>query len=70
MIRSTATPMFADIDSAIAQIEMAEGDRNHAFRLAHRACQRQVDELANPSPCADLVVPCQVFAIVGRGGGI
>ena len=52
LIRSTATTVFASLVGAMAQIEinpLAEGDRNHAFRLAHRAYPRLVDELDNPS---------------------
>src|SRR6185312_13645404 len=39
LIRSTATTVFASQVGAMAQTDMnplAEGDRNHAFRLAHR----------------------------------
>ena len=35
---------------------MAEGDRNHAFRLAHRAYPRLVDEPHNPSLRTDLCI--------------
>ncbi len=52
VIRSTATTVFASVVSAMAQIDinpLAEGDRNHAFRLAYRAYPRLMDELDNPS---------------------
>src|SRR3984957_18948223 len=48
LIRSTATTVFATTIAAMAQTDMnplAEGDRNHAFRLAFRAYPRLVDEL-------------------------
>src|ERR1700733_10331933 len=51
-IRSPATTVFASLVGAMAQTDLnplAEGDRNHAFRLAHRAYPRLVDELDNPS---------------------
>jgi alcohol dehydrogenase class IV len=57
LIRSTATTLFAGLVGAMAQIEinpLAEGDRNHAFRLAHRAYPRLVEELDNPSLRTDL----------------
>ena len=50
LIRSTATTVFATSIAAMAQTDMnplAEGDRNHAFRLAFRAYPRLVDELDN-----------------------
>ena len=56
LIRSTATTVFASLVGAMAQLDinpLAEGDRNHAFRLAHRAYPRLVDELDNP-PCASI----------------
>ena len=59
LIRSTATTVFAGLVGAMAQMEMnplAEGDRNHAFRLAHRAYPRLVDELDNPSLRIDLCI--------------
>jgi alcohol dehydrogenase class IV len=59
LIRSTATTVFASLVGAMAQTDinpLAEGDRNHAFRLAHRAYLRLVDELDNPSLRADLCV--------------
>jgi alcohol dehydrogenase class IV len=52
LIRSTATTVFASQVAAMSQADMnplAEGDRNHAFRLAHRAYPRLVDELDNPA---------------------
>jgi alcohol dehydrogenase class IV len=59
LIRSTATTLFAGLVGAMAQTDMnplAEGDRNHAFHLAHRAYPRLVDELDNPSLRIDLAV--------------
>ena len=59
LIRSTATTVFAGLVGAMAQIEinpLAEADRDHAFRLAHRAYPRLVDELDNPSLRVDLCV--------------
>jgi len=51
LLRSTATTVFAGLVGAMAQTAinpLAEGDRNHAFRLAHRAYPRLVDEPDNP----------------------
>ena len=59
LIRSTATTLFAGLVGAMAQIEinpLAEGDRSHAFRLAHRAYPRLVDEPDNPSLRTDLCI--------------
>ena len=59
LIRSTATTVFASCVAAMAQTDMnplAEGDRNHAFRLAHRAYPRLVDELDNASLRMDLCI--------------
>ncbi len=59
LIRSTATTVFASAVGAIAQVEinpLAEGDRNQAFRLAHRAYPRLVDELDNPALRTDLCI--------------
>jgi alcohol dehydrogenase class IV len=59
LIRSTATTVFATSVAAMAQTDMnplAEGDRNHAFRLAFRAYPRLVDELDNPSLRTDLCI--------------
>ena len=57
LIRSTATTVFAGLVGAMAQVDinpLAEGDRNQAFRLAHRAYKRLMDELDNPSLRIDL----------------
>ena len=57
LIRSTATTVFATNVAAMSQIDinpLAEGDRNHAFRLAHRAYPRLMAELDNPSLRIDL----------------
>src|ERR1700722_13483329 len=59
LIRSTATTVFASLVGAMAQTEinpLAEGDRDHAFRLAHRAYPRLVDELDNPALRIDLCI--------------
>jgi alcohol dehydrogenase class IV len=59
LIRSTATTVFAGLIGAMAQTDinpLAEGDRNHAFRLAHRAYPRLADELDNPSLRVDLCI--------------
>ena len=59
LIRSTATTVFATTVAAMAQTDMnplAEGDRNHAFRLAFRAYPRLVDELDNPALRTELCI--------------
>jgi alcohol dehydrogenase class IV len=59
LIRSTATTVFAGLVGAMAQTDinpLAEADRNHAFRLAHRAYPRLMDELDNPSLRIDLCI--------------
>lgn len=59
LIRSTATTVFAGLVGAMSQIDMnplAEGDRDHAFRLAHRAYPRLVDDPENPTLRTDLCV--------------
>jgi alcohol dehydrogenase class IV len=59
LIRSTATTVFAGSVAAMAQTEinpLAEGDRDHAFRLAHRAYPRLIDEPDNPAPRIDLCI--------------
>ncbi|MBN9563759.1 MAG: iron-containing alcohol dehydrogenase [Alphaproteobacteria bacterium] len=59
LIRSTATTVFAGLVGAMAQTDinpLAEGDRDHAFRLAHRAYPRLVDELDNPSLRVELCI--------------
>jgi alcohol dehydrogenase class IV len=57
LIRSTATTVFAGQVGAMAQTDLnplAEGDRNHAFRLAYRAYPRLVDQPDNASLRIDL----------------
>ena len=57
VLRSTATTVFASLVGAMAQTginPLAEGDRNHAFALAHHAYRRLVDEPAEPSLRTDL----------------
>jgi len=59
LIRSTATTVFAGLVGSMAQTEinpLAEGDRNHAFHLAHRAYPRLVDDLDNPTHRIDLCI--------------
>lgn len=59
LIRSTGTTVFASVVSAMSQLDinpLAEGDRDHAFRLAHRAYPRLVDEIDNPAPRMDLCI--------------
>ena len=59
LIRSTATTVFAGLVGAMSQTDinpLAEGDRNHAFRLAHRAYPRLVDELDNPALRIELCI--------------
>lgn len=59
LIRSTATTVYAGLIGSMAQLDMnplAEGDRNHAFRLAHRAYPRLIDEIDNPAPRIDFCV--------------
>jgi alcohol dehydrogenase class IV len=59
LIRSTATTVFAGSVASMAQTEinpLAEGDRNHAFALAHRAYPLLADEPDNPSHRVDLCV--------------
>jgi len=59
VIRSTATTVFAGCVAAIAQTgvnPLADGDRNHAFRLAHRAYPRLMDALDDPSLRIDLCI--------------
>src|SRR3546814_10677945 len=57
VIRSTATTGFAGQIAAMSQTglnPLAEGDRNQAFRLTHRAYLRLMDELDNPALRIDL----------------
>jgi alcohol dehydrogenase class IV len=59
LIRSTATTVFATNVAAMSQTDinaLAEGNRNHAFRLAHRAYPRLMDELDNPALRIDLAL--------------
>ena len=59
LIRSAATTVFAGLVGSMAQLDMnplAQGDRDHAFRLAHGAYPRLVDELDNPSLRIDLCI--------------
>ncbi len=59
LIRSTATTVFAGLVGSMARTEtnpLAEGDRDHAFRLAFRAYPQLVDDLDNPSHRIDLCI--------------
>ena len=59
LIRSTATTVFASLVGAMAQTDvnaLVAGDLGHAFRLAHRAYPRLIDELDNPSLRMDLAL--------------
>ena len=59
LIRSTATTIFAGAVSAMAQTHinpLAEGDRDHAFRLAHRAYPRLIEAIDDPAVRIDLCV--------------
>ena len=59
LIRSTATTVFATTVAAMSQTDinaLAEGDRDHAFRLAHRSYPRLMDELDNASLRIELCV--------------
>lgn len=59
LIRSTATTVFATNVAAMSQTDinpLAEGDRNHAFLLAHRAYPRLMAELDNPALRVDLAL--------------
>ena len=59
LIRSTATTVFAGLVGSMAQLDinpLAEGDRNHAFRLGYRAYPRLVEELDNPALRIDLCI--------------
>ena len=59
LIRSTATTVFAGTVGAMAVTALnplAEGDRDHAFRLAWRTYPRLMDELHNPSLRIDLCI--------------
>jgi alcohol dehydrogenase class IV len=59
LLRSTATTVFAGLVGSMAQLAMnplAEGDRNDAFRLAHGAYPRLVDEPDNPALRIDLCI--------------
>ncbi len=59
LIRSTATTVFAGAVAAMSQTNinpLAEGDRNHAFHLAHRAYPRLVEEIDNPALRVELCI--------------
>ncbi len=59
LIRSTATTVFAGLVGAMGQTDanpLAASDRDHAFRLAHRAYRRLMGELDNPSLRLDLAI--------------
>lgn len=59
LMRSTATTVFAGLVGAVSQVEtnrLVEGDRNHAFQLAHRAYSRLNDEPKDASLRVDLCI--------------
>ena len=59
LIRSTGTTVFASTVSAMAQTDanpLAEGDRDHAFRLAWRAYPQLAEEIEEPAPRIDLSI--------------
>ena len=59
LIRSTATTVFAGLVGSMAQISinpLAAADRDQAFRLAHGAYPRLVDEIDRAAPRIDLCV--------------
>ncbi len=59
LIRSTATTLFAGLVGAMSQRglnPLAQGDRDHAFKLAHAAYPRLIDEIENPRLRTDLCV--------------
>ncbi len=59
LLRSTATTVFAGLVGAMSQTginPLAEGDRNHAFRLAYRAYPRLAEEPDNPSVRMDFCI--------------
>ncbi len=59
LIRSTATTVFAGLVGSMAQTSinpLAAADRDQAFRLAHGAYPRLVDEIDRAAPRIDLCV--------------
>jgi alcohol dehydrogenase class IV len=59
LLSAPATTVFAGLIGAMAQLDvnkLAEGDRDHAFRLAYRAYPRLVDEIDNPAPRIELCI--------------
>ena len=59
LLCSTATTVFAGTVAGMAQINvnpLAEGDRDHAFRLAYRAYQRLADESDDPTLRIELAI--------------
>lgn len=72
LIRSTSTTVFATMVAAMAQTglnPLAEGDRNQAFHLAHRAYQRLMDELDNPGLRIDLCLAAFLQDRIEDDGG-
>jgi len=58
-MRSTATTVFAGAIGAMSEVELnplVEGDRNQAFRLAHRAYSKLTDEPEDASLRVDLCI--------------
>lgn len=57
VVRSTATTVFASAVSALSQVDLnplVAGDRDNAFRLAHGAYLRLMDNLDDPALRTDL----------------
>jgi alcohol dehydrogenase class IV len=59
VLRSTATTVFASVIGGVAQVDvnpLVEGDRNQAFRLAHRAYTKFADGQDDAGLRADLCI--------------
>ncbi|HSI00181.1 MAG TPA: iron-containing alcohol dehydrogenase [Reyranella sp.] len=59
VLRSTATTVFASVIGGMAQVDvnpLVEGDRNQAFRLAHRAYRRFAEDQDDATLRADLCI--------------
>ena len=59
LLKSTATTVYAGLIGAMAQTRinpLADADLRHAFRLAHRAYPRLIDDIDNPAHRIDFCV--------------
>ena len=59
LLKSTATTVYAGLIGAMAQTRvnpLADADLRHAFRLAHRAYPRLIDDIGNPAHRIDFCV--------------